>query len=64
MFRSYLAAGGEMPARMVGSGNGLQKNPHLCRIFEETFGCPLSLSTRQEEAACGAAAYAAAHISS
>ena len=61
MFRSYLAAGGEMPARMVGSGNGLQKNPHLCRIFEETFGCPLSLSTRQEEAACGTAAYAAAH---
>lgn len=61
MFRSYLDAGGALPTRMMGSGNGLQKNPYLCRIFEETFGYPLSLSTKNEEAACGAATYAAVH---
>lgn len=61
-YQSYLDAGGKAPARMIGSGNGLQKNPHLCRIFEETFGCPLVLSTNNEEAACGAALYAARHV--
>jgi sedoheptulokinase len=46
---------------MIGSGNGLRKNPHLCRIFEETFDLPLVLSENEEEAACGAAIYAASH---
>ena len=62
MFHSYLAAGGTAPTRMMGSGNGLQKNPHLCRVFEETFGYPMLLSTKNEEAACGAASYAASHV--
>ena len=61
MFRGYLNMGGFTPAAMIGSGNGLRKNPHLCRILEKTFGCPLILSENNEEAACGAAIYAAKH---
>ena len=61
MYRGYLDMGGQKPAAMIGSGNGLRKNPHLCRIMEETFGCPLILSENNEEAACGAAIYAVKH---
>ena len=61
MYEGYLAMGGKPPAAMVGSGNGLRKNPHLCRVFEKTFGIPLILSENDEEAACGAAIYAAKH---
>lgn len=63
MYDGYLALGGKPPVSMVGSGNGLRKNPHLCRIFETTFGVPLLLSQNDEEAACGAAIYAAKHCS-
>lgn len=59
MYASYLNAGGPIPAVLIGSGNGLRKNPHLCHIFEETFGLPFVLSRNEEEAACGAAIYAA-----
>ena len=58
MYRGYLDRGGQQPAAIIGSGNGLRKNPHLCRIMEKTFGCPLILSENDEEAACGAAIYA------
>jgi len=61
MYQGYLDKGGTAPAAMIGSGNGLRKNRHLCRVFEKTFGCPLMLSHYQEEAACGAAIYAAKH---
>ena len=61
MYRGYLELGGKTPATMIGSGNGLRKNKHLRRIMEETFGCPLILSENMEEAACGAAIYAAQH---
>ena len=61
MYAGYLAMGGKAPAAMVGSGNGLRKNPHLCRVFEKTFGIPLILSQNDEEAACGVAIYAAKH---
>lgn len=61
LYAGYLEKGGTPPAAMIGSGNGLRRNMHLCRIFEETFSCPLILSENQEEAACGAAIYAAKH---
>lgn len=61
MYRSYLDAGGRAPTAMIGSGNGLRRNPHLCKVFADTFSCPLSLSENREEAACGAAIYAAKH---
>ncbi len=62
MYESYLALGGTAPEHMIGSGNGLRRNPHLCRIFEKTFRCQLTLSENDEEAACGAAIYAANHM--
>lgn len=61
MYKGFLDMGGTPPAAMIGSGNGLRRNPHLCKIFEDTFGCPLILSVNDEEAACGAAIYAANH---
>ena len=61
MYKGYLAKGGKMPTGIIGSGNGLRRNKHLCRVFETTFGCSLSLSPYLEEAACGAAIYAAQH---
>lgn len=61
MYKGYLDLGGKPPVAMIGSGNGLRLNDHLCRVFEETFGIPLILSENDEEAACGAAIYAAKH---
>ena len=61
MYRGYLDKGGKALEIIIGSGNGLRKNRHLCRIFEEVFGCRLILSQNEEEAACGAAIYAAKH---
>lgn len=62
MYHSFLDAGGKKPVQMIGSGNGLRKNPWLCKVFEHTFQCPMTLSLNDEEAACGAAVYAAEHI--
>lgn len=39
---------------LVGSGNGIRKNPLLCKILEERFKRPLYVSEYQEEAALGA----------
>ncbi len=61
MYKGYLDLGGKPPVAMIGSGNGLRKNPHLCKVFENIFACPLILSENDEEAACGAAIYAAKH---
>ncbi|MDO4459486.1 MAG: FGGY family carbohydrate kinase [Clostridia bacterium] len=59
MYSAYLEAGGEKPKVMIGSGNGLRKNSHLCRTFEEIFGCKLILSECEEEAAAGTACFVA-----
>ena len=40
---------------MIGSGNGLRKNPVLCQIIEEMFEAKLTLAECEEEAATGAA---------
>lgn len=40
---------------LVASGNGVRKNVHLQRIFEEKFGMSLKLAENKEEASCGAA---------
>lgn len=54
----YEAAGGA-PAPLIGSGNGLRKNPFLQDCIRETFGRELRLSSCNEEAATGAARFAA-----
>lgn len=47
-------------AGLVGSGNGIRKNPVLRRYLEEQFGLKLKLPAHREEAAFGAAIFAAA----
>lgn len=59
LYRGYLEKGGAAPGIMIGSGNGFRKNAHLCSVFEKTFGYRMILSGNDEEAACGAAMYAA-----
>ena len=56
---------GEMPllspaTGLVGSGNAVRKNPVLRRYLEEQFNLPLKLPVHREEAAFGAAVFAAA----
>ena len=47
-------------AALVGSGNGVRKNPVLRQYLEEQFGLKLKLPAHREEAAFGAAVFAAA----
>ncbi|MEX0703004.1 MAG: FGGY family carbohydrate kinase [Planctomycetales bacterium] len=58
-FRSlWMEAGESRPTRferIIGSGNGLRKNPLLARIIARTFGKEVWLPRHREEAAVGAA---------
>lgn len=58
MYRSYREAGGA-DAALIGSGNGLRKNVHLQNCFSQAFGQKIILSACNEEAATGAALFAA-----
>lgn len=58
MYRAYLAAGG-LPRQLTGSGGGLRRNPFLCDCFSRAFGTPIILIEGREEAAAGAALFAA-----
>ncbi len=42
---------------IVASGNGIRKNPHLCKIAENIFGFKLKIPAHLEEAAFGAALF-------
>lgn len=53
---------GKRARQMVGSGNGLRKNPLMRRLAEERFGMTMKIPVFEEEAACGAALYAMAAI--
>ena len=55
MYQTIQSGTGMQIKRMVGSGNGLRKNPVLCEIVEEMFGAKLALAECEEEAATGAA---------
>lgn len=57
MYLAYIQDGGA-PARLVGSGNGLRRNPALQDAFCRAFGQELTMSSCMEEAAAGAAIYA------
>lgn len=63
MYAGYLEKGGTAPQSILGSGNGLRRNPQLQKIIESTFSGHLELSQSTEEAACGAAIYCAKHFS-
>ena len=58
MYARYLQAGGTS-VELIGSGNGLRKNIHLQNCFSQLFGQPLRMSNCMEEAATGAALFAA-----
>ena len=49
---------GEERCGIVGSGNGIRKNPHLVAEAERIFGGKLRVPAYKEEAACGAALFA------
>lgn len=51
MFRTS----GVPSVRLIGSGNGIRKNPFLARSIREQFSLPLGLSAYEEESALGAA---------
>ena len=55
MYQTIQNGTGMKIKRMIGSGNGLRKNPVLCEIVEEMFGAKLVLAECEEEAATGAA---------
>lgn len=61
LYRGYQVQCKCPPQELIGSGNGLRRNTHLRKMFEEVFGAPMTLSVNEEEAACGAAVYSAAH---
>lgn len=61
MYDRYLAAGG-VPAPLRGSGNGLRKNPPLRACYSRAFGQPVTMSDCREEAATGAALFAAGNL--
>ena len=55
MYQTIQNGTGMQIKYMIGSGNGLRKNPVLCEIVEEMFGAKLALAECEEEAATGAA---------
>lgn len=58
MYEAYRNAGGTVKT-LIGSGGGLRNNRFLCECFSRTFDSEITLSDGREEAACGAALYAA-----
>lgn len=48
---------GNIPTKMIGSGNGIRMNSQLARRFADKFGMPLSIPAHKEEAAFGAALF-------
>ena len=51
---------GKKAHALVGSGNGIRRNPLMKRLAEEMYGMPMLIPAYQEEAACGAALQALA----
>ena len=58
MYQAYRAAGGTAK-KLIGSGGGLRNNRFLRESFSRAFDSEITLSDGREEAACGAALYAA-----
>ena len=51
---------GKKATRLVGSGNGIRRNPLMQELAEEMFGMKMEIPVCQEEAAYGAALHALA----
>ncbi len=59
MYLKYRSKAENTEKKLVGSGNGLRKNPHFRKTVSDRFEMPLVMSECEEEAAVGAALYAA-----
>ena len=59
LYRSMTALGSPEAKRIVASGNGMRRNAVLCDIAAAAFALPLELAEAEEEAAVGAAEFAA-----
>ena len=55
MYRTIEAGTGIQVKKMIGSGNGVRKNPIFCEMIGEMFQSNVTLSEYEEEAAAGAA---------
>ena len=62
LYAEMLRVGLRPRSRVVGSGNGVRRNPLLGRIIAERFGLPLARPRQAEEAALGAAIVAAVGV--
>ena len=58
LHKLYKQTGMPGGARLVGSGNGIRRNPMLRKILSGMFGAELELARYEEEAAAGAAIFA------
>ena len=55
MYDTMLSNGVQERTRFIGAGNGVRKNPLLCRMLSQAFGLPIQIVRHTEEAALGAA---------
>lgn len=54
-YEEMLAAGAQPACVLIGSGNGVRRNPALRRVLRKCFGMELKIPSHEEEAAAGAA---------
>jgi sedoheptulokinase len=57
LYNIYLLMG-EKKSGLVGSGNGIRKNPLFVKALEERFGAKMKTPLHEEEAAFGSALFA------
>lgn len=62
LYDEMLGAGLWPRGRLVGSGNGVRRNPLLGQVLAERFGLPLARPRQAEEAALGAAIVSAVGV--
>ena len=55
LYGYYKLTGLPAPESVTASGNAVRKGGTLRRVLADVFGCPVTVSTAKEEAACGAA---------
>ncbi len=58
-YKKMCAQAAAQPVHLIGSGNGIRRNPALRKRFEQAFGMPMRIPIHCEEAAYGTALFAA-----
>lgn len=57
-YEEMRSQGAKSPKYLIGSGNGIRRNRHLQKIFEDIFKMEMKIPKHHEEAAYGASLYA------